>query len=184
MFQLHPMEVRMKALAAKFACAMVHTAHRYEGWRRVLVAFEACRSPMFLKRSVMRQAFRAVGELGLAWDGVDHLGKEALDAAVRTAARRACGRRGGSERRRLGSCPAWSSWCSCGVMECRRELWEMIQGRRVAGDATEPVLGLVCGVCRVVPSVRVHYLRRKRVAPGMQTAGCDLCRMPGPAVAR
>ena len=46
---------------------------------------------MFVKRSVMRRAFRAVGELGLTWDGVGHLGKDALRlyAAVQAAARRA-----------------------------------------------------------------------------------------------
>ena len=180
-FQLHPMEVRRNALAAKFACAMVHTGHRYEGRQKVMAAFVGCRHAMFIKRSVLRQAFRAVGELGLDWETVGDLGKERLDAVVKTAARKEAQRQWGVEAAKLSSLAL--------MVQLKREgwpkeLWEMLQGGRVAGDATEPVLGLVCGVCRVVPSVRAHYLPRKGVAPGMTTAGCDLCRAVGLVVAR
>ena len=82
---------------------------------------------MFLKRSVMRQAFRAVDELGLDWDRVGHLGKEALDGVVVAAARRAARRQWEEE---AGKLPSLALMVQLKGEGAPLELWEMTQGGR------------------------------------------------------
>ena len=125
--------------------------------------------------------------MGLDWGRVGHLEKEALDGVVVAAARRAARRQWEEEAGKLSSLALMVQLKSKGAP---LELWEMIQPWRAGGggcDRTHTRVGVrrvPCGARGAGPPSAAEGAPIKGVAPGMQTAGCDLCRVPGPTVAR
>ena len=62
------------------------------------------------------------------------------------------------------------------------QLYDMIRGGVVLGDASAPILALLCDTCRVSPVARARMTAHKQVAPGLGSPGYGMCMCAGGTV--
>ena len=118
------------------------------------------------------QALGAVGRLGLDVGGLLAMEPQLREAAMKAAARRATAEEWWAGTEGMTTMGLLRDLKGSGVCA---QLYAMVRGGVVLGDASAPILALLCDTCRVSPVARARMTASKHVAPGLGGPGCDMC---------
>ena len=153
-------------MACKFACAMVEVSEQYKERRQLFEIFARCEEPVFVRRSVLQQAMGAADRLGTRVGRLVAMEPRFRSAAVKAAVRRRVGREWWAQTEGMSTLRLLRMLRENGVRPCEALFEEVCRGR-VAGDATAPVLEVLCDVSRISPAVRDRLRGHRGGAPGL-----------------